>query len=65
MAIGGIRVRKGNLQELLKRYCGQKIVKIHLFRAGLLKEVQLKPSKSDKGRVELKLLKASQMPDWL
>ena len=65
LAIDGIRVRKGNLQELSKRYCGQKIVKIHLFRAGLLKEVQLKPPKSDKGRVELKLLKTSQMPDWL
>ena len=65
VAIDGIRVRKANLEKLLKRYAGQSSVKIHVFRAGVLKECQLKFGSAQKSQTELKFSKSDKTRLWL
>ena len=65
VAIDGIRVRKANLEKLLKRYAGQSSVKIHVFRAGVLKELQLKFGSAQKSQTELKFSKSDKTRSWL
>lgn len=65
VAIDGIRVRKANLEKLLKRYAGQSSVKIHVFRAGVLKECQLKFGSAQKSQTELKFSKSDKTCLWL
>lgn len=65
VAIEGIRVRKANLEKLLKRYAGQSSVKIHVFRAGVLKECQLKFGSAQKSQTELKFSKSDKTRLWL
>ena len=65
VAIDGIRVRKANLEKLLKRYAVQSSVKIHVFRAGVLKECQLKFGSAQKSQTELKFSKSDKTRLWL
>lgn len=53
LAIDSIRVTKSNLEKLLKRYGQAKSFSLHVFRSGLLKELSVKPRKTDARKIKL------------
>ena len=55
VAIDRIRTRKANIKKLLERYADQPTVKLHVFRGGVLKELQLKPRCQKEDQSELKI----------
>ena len=53
LAIDSIRVTQSNLEKLLKRYGQAKSFSLHVFRSGLLKELSVKPRKTDARKIKL------------